>query len=407
VNVGYVVKRFPKFSETFVLHELQELERQGDRVSVFSLTRPYAGHPLHRGALDLMGRTCYLPRGPARLVALVAAAFRELIARPQTTWSAFLWSLRWTLHERNFDHMKRFGEACYLRGLLPRDLDHLHAHFAHGPATVALLLARLTGLPFSFTAHAKDIFQLVRPELLRAKAAEAHFVVTVSDYTHDHVLQSLASADRSKVVVVRNGIDPAHFAPRGREPNGVPVALAVSRLVAKKGLDTLLEACALLTNLGLDIRCEVIGDGPRRAKLEQQAQRLGLVERVDFAGGRDDDTVRHAYDQAAVFVLPCRRTSKGDQDGLPVSIVEALSVGVPVVTTPVSGIPEVVHDGVSGLLVPPDDPTALAAAIERVLSDVGLRQRLVEGGRAQVRAYDLESSVKSLRRHFRLGPHAT
>jgi glycosyltransferase involved in cell wall biosynthesis len=407
VNVGYVVKRFPKFSETFVLHEMQELERQGDRVSVFSLTRPYAGHPLHRGALDLMGRTCYLPRGPARLAALVAAAFRELVARPQRTGSAFRWSLRWTLHEGTFDHMKRFGEACYLRGRLPRDLDHIHAHFAHGPATVALLLARLTGLPFSFTGHAKDIFQLVRPELLRAKAAEALFVVTVSEYTRDHVVRTVDTSDRSKVVVVRNGIDPSHFALRGREPNGVPVALAVSRLVAKKGLDTLLEACALLTDLGVDMRCQMIGDGPRRAKLEQQAQRLGLVERVDFAGGRDDETVRHAYDQAAVFVLPCRRTPKGDQDGLPVSIVEALSVGVPVVTTPVSGIPEVVQDGVSGLLVPPDDPAALAGAIERVLSDVALRQRLVEGGRAQASAYDLETSVESLRRHFRLGPHAS
>jgi glycosyltransferase involved in cell wall biosynthesis len=401
VNLVYVVKRFPKFSETFVLREIQELERQGERVTVFSLTRPYSGHPLHDGAAELMARTCYVPHGPARFVALVAAAAGALVRRPSRTWRAFGWSARWAVCERTFDHLKRFGEACYLHRRLPSDVEHLHAHFAHGPATVALLLSRLTNVPFSFTGHAKDIFQLVRPPLLRAKAAEAKFVATVSDYTRRHVADLLDAQDRAKVVVVRNGIDRARFRPRPAAPDGTPLVLSVSRLVGKKGLDTLIDACALATKSGVDLSCQVIGDGPRREKLEQRARERGVDDRVAFVGSRDQETVRAAYDRAAVFVLPCRRTRKGDQDGLPVSIVEALSVGVPVVTTPVSGIPEVVEDGVSGLLVPPDKPDALAAAIERVLSDGELRQRLVRGGHAVVGAYELEPCVAELRRHFR------
>jgi glycosyltransferase involved in cell wall biosynthesis len=405
VKLAYIVKRFPKFSETFVLHELLELRRQGDEVVICSLQRPHPGEPCHEGAVSLAAQTVYLPSGLRRVSALTAASLRTLVASPRPAGGALAWSLGWTIRQRQIAHLRRFGEAAYLRFHLPPDLDHLHAHFAHGPASVALLLSRLTGRPFSFTGHAKDLFQLVRPQLLRAKVREARFVVAVSEYTRRYIVRAVDSRDSDKVVVVRNGIDRRRFSRRARNPKGEPLVLAVSRLVEKKGLDTLVDACALLLRaLGRDLRCEVIGEGPLRGSLTERIGRLGLGGRVMLDGGRDQAAVRDAYERASVFVLPCRRDSAGDQDALPVSLVEALAVGVPVVTTPVSGIPEVVRDGDSGLLVPPGDAERLAHAIENLLRDEALRGRLAAAGPRSVTEYDLATSVARLRRLFRDGP---
>ena len=397
MNFVYIVKRFPKYSETFVLHEIQELRAQGDRVAVCSLLRPHPGEPRHEGTDAILGTTRYLPRGLHRLLGLAAASLGALAFVPTRAWPALGWSLRWAGHERSIAQLKRFAEAAYLRTRIPADTEHIHAHFAHGPASVALLLSRLTDLPFSFTGHAKDIFELVDPQLLGAKIHEARLVVTVSDCTRRHVAQSVEADERAKVVVVRNGIDRRTFHPRKDEPEGPPLILSVSRLVMKKGLDTLLDACAILAARGVDFRCEIIGDGPSRTELERRARSLRIVDRVAFLGSRDDRAVRAAYERATVFVLPCRRTPQGDQDGLPVSLVEAMVVGVPVVTTPVTGIPEIVRDAESGLLVPPDDPPELAAALEAVLSKPELRTRLASRAQEAAAAYDLPTCVGELR----------
>jgi glycosyltransferase involved in cell wall biosynthesis len=397
MNLVYVVKRFPKYSETFVLHEIQELRAQGERVTVWSLTRPHPGEPRHEGTDAILASTSYLPQGLHRLFRLVAASLVALAVVPARAWPALGWSLRWAGHERRIDQLKRFGEAAYLRTRIPADTEHIHAHFAHGPASVALLLSRLTGRPFSFTGHAKDIFEIVDPEFLGAKVHEARLVVTVSECTRRHVAQSVDADERAKVVVVRNGIDRRTFHARIREPDGPPLILSVGRLVMKKGLDTLLDACAVLAARGIDFRCEVIGDGPFRAKLESRVRTLGIHDRVAFMGSRDDRAVRAAYERATVFVLPCRPTPQGDRDGLPVSLVEAMVVGVPVVTTPVTGIPEVVRNAESGLLVSPDDPEELAAALESLLSQPELRARLAAGAREAADAYDLSTCVGRLR----------
>jgi glycosyltransferase involved in cell wall biosynthesis len=258
----------------------------------------------------------------------------------------------------------------------------------------------MTGVPFSFTGHARDIFELTPTPILRAKMARARFVVAVSEFTREHLRGIARPLDRDKVVVVRNGLNASSFAPRRIEPNGVPLLLSVGRLVEKKGHDTLLEAAALLRDRGLAFRIEFIGEGPLRARLEEAIRRLGLNGQAALLGSRDQAKVRAAYDRAHVFVLPCRQTSVGDRDGLPVALVEAMAVGVPVVTTPVAGIPELVRNEVSGLVVPPDDPMRLADAVERVLADAGLRRRLVVAGRAVASRYDLPESVAGLRRLF-------
>jgi glycosyltransferase involved in cell wall biosynthesis len=263
-----------------------------------------------------------------------------------------------------------------------------------------MLLSQMTGVRFSFTGHARDIFELTPPPILAEKVARARFVVAVSEFTREHIQGIARAEDRDKVVVVRNGLNASSFSPRRIDPNGVPLLLSVGRLVEKKGHDTLLAAGALLRDRGLAFRIEVIGEGPLRAQLEDQSRQLGLNGQVVLAGSRDHGQVRAAYDRAHVFVLPCRQTSVGDRDGLPVAIVEAMAVGVPVVSTLVAGIPELVADDISGILVPPDDPARLADAIERVLSDGALRSRLVAGGRTVASRYNLPESVTRLRRYF-------
>jgi glycosyltransferase involved in cell wall biosynthesis len=404
VRLVYVVKRFPKVSETFVLREIEELIRQGEDVEVVSLVRPHAGEPVHDGAEAVLVRTTYLPEGLRRLAALAGAVATALVRAPGRAWPALGWSIEWTLRDRSLEHLRRFGEAAYMYRRLPAGADHFHAHFAHGAASVALLLGRLMRRPFSFTGHAKDIFQIVPPQLLRDKVSEARFVVAISEYTRAHLASLVAPGDRRKIVVVHNGIDSGRFRPRAHEPDGLPVILAVSRLVEKKGIETLVDACALLAERGVQFRCEVVGEGPRRERLERRIAERGLGARVALPGSARQEQVRDAFERAAVFALPCRRTRKGDQDGLPVSIVEAMKVGVPVVSTPTSGIPEVVEHGRSGLLVPADDPAALAGAIDRVLGDPVLRARLAAGGREAAAAFDLGSCVHDLRRLFRAGP---
>jgi glycosyltransferase involved in cell wall biosynthesis/SAM-dependent methyltransferase len=404
LNLVYVVKRFPKVSEAFVLQEIQELLRQGERVTICSLRRPLPGDPAHPGAAELVEGTIYAPHGGMRsLLLLVAAGARVLATSPRRALSALGWTLDLALERRDVGVLERFGEAAYLEARLPPDAEHLHAHFANAPATVALLLSRLTGRPFSFTGHASDIFELPDGEL-RPKLGAARFAAAVSEYTRSYLAARAGREHALKVVVVRNGVDRERFPAREREPEGVPLILSVGRLVEKKGMDTLVDACARLAARRREFRCEVVGDGSQRERLEERAQELGLRSRVVFVGSRTHDALPATLASATVFVLPSREASSGKREGLPVALTEAMAVGVPVVTTPVSGIPEVVRDGESGLLVPPDDPDALADALERVLADGGLRRRLAAGARPAAAEFDLSRSTARLRRLFRDGP---
>jgi glycosyltransferase involved in cell wall biosynthesis len=410
VSVAYIVRRFPKFSETFILQEILELTAQGEHVWVASLHGPHPGEPRHPGADEIASRTCYVPGGPMRRLSLLSASMSALARAPGRCLRALAWSIRWALRERDAGHVRRFGEACYVRSRLPAGTTHIHAHFASSPASVALLLARITGLPFSFTGHARDIFELTAPELIAALVADARFVVAVSDYSREYLMRVIAPADRTKVVVVRNGIDGQRFSPPGGDApvagrGGVPLILSVARLVEKKGLDTLVEACGRLAAEGVAFRCEVIGEGPQRRMLETLAGRAGIDGHIALPGMKDQQAVIAAYRAATVFVLPCRRTATGDQDGLPVSIAEAMWAGVPVVTTPTSGIPELVVHGETGLLVPAGDPGALADAIVRLLNDPALRARLAGNARAAAAAaFDLGDCVTRLRRLFAAPP---
>jgi colanic acid/amylovoran biosynthesis glycosyltransferase len=394
-HIGYVLKRFPRISETFVAAELIELERQGERVTVFALSRP--DEPFTHAFLDeLRARVVYLPHRPLRQPLRVARALARVLRTAPRGW---LGAARASLWPPRLIGLRRLLQATVLRVELERaGVDHAHAHFATSAAGLASLARRMGGPTYSVTAHAKDIYHSdVRIERLREKLDAASFVATVSRRNREYLESVLG--DNQRVHVVSNSVDLGRLGRPEANGRGDAVVLAVARLIEKKGLGDLVDACGLLTARGVAVRLEIAGTGPLRAPLEQAAARLGVP--IVFHGALPHEQVRALYRRATVFSLPCVIAASGDRDGLPTSVLEAMASGVPVVTTAVNGLEEAVLHERTGLVVPERDPAALAAALERVLSDPELAARLARAGRAHVEEhFSLERSVTLLRSLF-------
>jgi glycosyltransferase involved in cell wall biosynthesis len=277
-------------------------------------------------------------------------------------------------------------------------IDHAHAHFATSAADLASLVWRMDGPSYSVTAHAKDIWhEQVRHDDLRRKLGRALFVATVSEQNRGYLASILDGGER--VRVVPNSVDLRRMGePVVRAPEPLLV-VSVARLIEKKGLEDLVAACGILRARDVPVRLEIAGDGPLRAELAASASAAGLGEVLQ--GALPHEQVRELFRRASVFCLPCVVASSGDRDGLPTSVLEAMALGVPVVTTDVNGLSETVIDGETGLTVPEHDPAALADALERVLGDPGLAARLSDQARTHVeQGFSLEQSVKILRSLF-------
>lgn len=382
--VLYVLKRFPRLSETFVLREILALERSGQTVLVDALLEP-EDEPRHPDLADLRAAVRYLPRRPRLRHPSVARVHARLLARRPVRW------LRLALRARRHGTWRRFLQAGLVADRTRAEgVAHLHAHFATAAAEVARDAAALAGVSATVTAHAKDIFHTDNAPVLARRLRGVDAVVTVSDYNVRHLREVLG---RIPVHHVPNGVG---LGPDTGAARRGPV-LCVARLVPKKGIDTLLRAIALLDGSTL----EVIGDGPLAADLRALAAALGNADRVSFLGALPSSGVAEALGRCSVFALPCRVTGDGDRDGIPTALLEAMAHGVPVVSTAVVGIPEVVQHGRTGLLVPPDDPDALAGAIATIESDPAVAARLGAAGRRLVATrFDPDASAGALRAVF-------
>jgi glycosyltransferase involved in cell wall biosynthesis len=383
---------YPRFSETFILSELLELEREGVELRVYSLKRPNDGIA-HADVAHLRAPVTYLPESLLGLLWAQRGTLRQHALR-------LLALLARAARKGRISSLKHVLQAS---AIVPRlhsgGIEHIHAHFASGTTSVALHASRLTGIPYSFTAHAKDIFlDSVRPNDLERKLAPARFAVTVSDYNVHHLQQF---ANGTPVVRVYNGLNLERFVPRRSARDGRPLVLAVGRLIEKKGFDDLVRAAAILAAAGVDFRCEIVGKGPLGHDLRALATELGVTDRVALVGPLPRERLIDLYPRAAVLAAPCVVGGDGNRDGLPTVLIEAMATGVPVVATPVTGIPELVEDGVTGLLVPERDPGALAAAIQRLLVDKRLAQQLATAARRRIEeSFDLRRTVAQLRRLF-------
>jgi glycosyltransferase involved in cell wall biosynthesis len=389
--VGYLLKCFPRLSETFILNEVLELEQQGIDLRIYSLNEPE--EPVrHRLFARVRSPIEYLPYPLLRHALGYFVAHAELFLRHPLRYVVTLLSvLAWF----DLDLIERFVQAGRLARSLRRDgVCHVHAGFVHFPGSVAWLVHRITGIPFSLATHARDIY-LSPPRLLGKKLAAARLVLTCSRYNLP-TLETLAGARGiARLRQVYHGADLEHFDFGPCARSSPPLILTVGRLVEKKGIDDLVSACALLRERGRRFQCRIIaGSRDRWDQIASQIRTLGLEGRVFLDGPLDQEAVRRWYHEATVFALPCLLASDGDRDGIPNVLVEAAASGVPIVTTAVSGIPELVEDGETGLVVPLRDPAALASAIERLLDSPELRERLRKGARARVeQTFDLRRNA--------------
>ncbi|PZR52686.1 colanic acid biosynthesis glycosyltransferase WcaL [Xylanimonas oleitrophica] len=365
---------YPRFSETFVVTELLSMQRLGVDLEVFSLRYPVDGR-FHPSLAEMRAPVTYLKHGGLRAADVWAALGAARAAVPEV--DAHLDEL---LAAEVGDAVQALELAVAVR---ERGITHLHAHFASVATTVARLAALLTGITYSVTAHAKDIFhEEVDPADLRRKVADARAVVTVSDYNLAHLRAELGP-DAGRVRRVYNGLDLRGF-PYADPGDRPPVVAAVGRLVEKKGFADLLEAVAVLVGSGRKVEVELVGAGPLADDLRARRDRLGLADVVHLRGPLPQDEVSRVVAGAACFAAPCVVGADGNRDGLPTVLLEAMALGTPVVSTPVTGIPEVVHDDATGLLVPERDPQALAVALGRLLDDALLRRRLAAAARELV-----------------------
>ena len=398
-KIGYVLKRFPRLSETFILNELLALEGLGTPLEVYSLidvTAEESNRPRHKLVGELKSQVTYLPaRQPLKKWHVKQGRFGQ----GEFSRHVLKEICGGEVPAESILPLQAAVIACLVRA---QGVDHLHAHFGSDAATVAMLAARLTGLPFSFTAHAKDIFHSeVNLDLLRQKISEARFVVTVSDFNRRHLLELVNQKCHEKIVRLYNGIDLERFKPNASRKEQQNLILAVGRLQEKKGFRDLITACRLLTESGHEFRCEIVGDGPEEELLRQYIRKLRVEDRVELVGPKPQEKVIESFGQATVFVLPCVIAANGDRDALPTALLEAMAAGLPVVSTRLVGIPEIVEHGKTGLLVPPGDPDALGRAVLEILGEPKLQRSLGEAGRARAeRFFDLRENVRKLRRLF-------
>jgi colanic acid/amylovoran biosynthesis glycosyltransferase len=392
-KIGYVVKMYPRFSETFIVTELLAMQSIGVDCEIFSL-RPPADPRFHASLAQVSAPVSYL-----RSEGLRAADLWTLLG----TARAELSSLADHIDELLRADVRDAAQAVQLALLVRRrGITHLHAHFASVATTVARLAARLAGVTYSLTAHAKDIFHSeVDADELRRKLADADSVVTVSRYNLQH-LRDTFGADAARVRLVYNGLDLDEFG--YSEPlDRPPVIAAVGRLVEKKGFDDLLTAVALLREQDRPVRLELVGTGLLEDALAAQVVELGLQDVVTLHGALPQEEVRRIVRGAAVFAAPCVVAEDGNRDGLPTVVLEAMALGTPCVATPVTGIPEVVTDGVTGLLVPERDPAALAAALARVLDHPELAGSLTKAARSLIEAeFDARHQARAVAEGFHL-----
>jgi colanic acid/amylovoran biosynthesis glycosyltransferase len=388
---------FPRFSETFILNEVLELERQGMDLRIFSLKQPDEG-VVHADVARVRAPVTYVPESLLRATLAYAAAHREVFRRNRPRYLRCLSIALWrALKKRRLGALKRFLQAGFLAPLLRRErIGHVHAHFATSATAVALHLHDLTGVSYSFTAHAKDIFRhTVESDSLERKLRASRFAVTVSDYNRRYLADFEGS---ERVVRIYNGLEIDRYAPNGAAREQPPLVLAVGRLVEKKGFADLIRACALLRESGPAFQCLIVGKGELEGELRRLIEELGLGGQVELAGPIPRERLLSVYRRASVVVAPCVIGSDGNRDGLPTVVAEAMAIGVPVVATDVTGIPELVKDGRTGVLVPQRQPEALATAIGRVLADPAWAGALARAGRARVeRDFDLRVNVARLR----------
>lgn len=402
-KVAYIMSRFPKITETFILYEMLAVQQQGVMVEVYPLQREKTA-VVHPEAHAFVARAHFVSYFS---LALLAAHLYYILRQPFDYFGAL-----WTLLRENVGSRRYFIGALglfpkavfFARHMRREGVSHIHAHFASHPAAAAYVIHRLTAIPYSFTAHGSDLHR--DRHMLAEKVDHAALVVSISNYNRQIILNECRGRHAEKVKVVHCGVDASVFQPRQQptpfERGEAPFALlCIGTLHEVKGQRYLVEACRMLAEQGIPVACHFAGDGPDLEMLTTQARQAGVQDMMHFHGRLTRLQVVELLQNADVVVAPSVPSRDGRREGIPVALMEAMAAGVPVIGSDLSGIPELIEDGVSGLLAPPGNSMLLCQAILRLVQSPELRGELAKAGRQKVvQEFDLYGNAETLASYF-------
>ena len=413
-QIGYLLRSYPRLSQTFILNEVLALEKIGVSIQIFALTNPHE-KVVQMQVDQVQAPIHYLDEGSQ------PRSLRNMLSEnAQVAWLHFMGYLRSLFYiaansaiDQGYIASNRwecFLQAVHLIHVLNLEerrtgkrIDHLHAHFAHDPALIAFLVHFITGIPFTFTAHARDLFQ-VPEKVLTDRIRRAKAVITCCGSNLEY-LNQIAPSQKSKFSLVYHGVNLKDFQPVS-DPGAssvpkVPLILSVGRLVEKKGFQDLLEALFIVKTRGEDFRCAIYGAGPLAKQLEKWIEEHGMMGEVSLKGDRTQQELISEYQNATFFILTPVQTDDGDRDGIPNVLVEAMAVGLPVITTAVSGIPELVEHNLNGLLYQSHDVEGIASGIIELLRNEEKRKQLGEAASKKVREqFDIALAANRLKTLF-------
>ena len=394
--IGYIISRFPKISETFILNEMLALRKLDLEIELYPLI--HEKEPCrHPGVEAMLPHTRYLKLLSTSLLGAHVACLARQPRRYLATWGLILRGYARSpkrLPNAIVVMLKSIAMASQIR---QQGINRIHTHWATYPALCAWVIKRLHGIPYSFTTHAHDIF--VDRTMLREKMEEAEFVVTISDYNRQFLIRQIGETAAAKVRVIRLGVDLERFASPACDKAALPPfrMVCVATLKDYKGHAHLLDACAILRKQGVPFVCECIGDGDLRPQIERRIAELGLTGHVHLLGFQTADKVLRHLAAAHCMVLPSIITGRGKMEGIPVAIMEAMAMRLPIVASAISGIPEIVANGVNGILVEPGNAGELAAALQNIYRNPEMALAMGEAGRQTVaRDYDLARNIRRL-----------
>ncbi len=404
-TLGYILKGYPRISETFISNEILLLEKMGFTMRLFPMRQPRETFS-HASVKEIKARVDYLPTEllldfPRLLLPNIFLAAKK----PKQFKNTLRIAGQGVSKGNELATLKHLFQAGYLtNNHLGKDQNivQLHGHFAHSPTSVTMFASLLSGIPFSFTAHAKDIYTSDK-EKIRKKIAHARFVVTCTRHNKEY-LQAIAGHCPTPIYCIYHGIDLGLFqqtVPHHETHNPFKI-LTVARMTQKKGLPTIYKALAGLRQKGIQFQHTLIGDGDDRAKILALISSLDLEDCCQWIGTQSHEQVLLHFKASDLFVLGCEIADNGDRDGIPNVLVESLAMGVPALSTNVSAIPEILINGKTGMTVPPSEPEELEKSMLRILTDTRLRERLIAGGKERVKNnFDNGQWIQKLAEIFR------
>jgi len=399
--IAYINQLFPKLTETFIYREILAIRERGMPIRLFSVWSPDPA-TLSAESIPLQQETFYV--FPLSWLTLIWLHLRYLVSRPRSYLGGLIFMLT-RPGEPLFNRWRSLRHFIYglpvVDEISRSDIGHIHAHFAGSASNIALMAHRLLGLPFSLTLHSNEIY--FERLLLETKIEQADFIVTISEYNRQLLKQLYPeTASEQKIHIVHCGLDPQVFTPleqaKPRTEHNEPFTIiGVGQLVPRKGFHVLIEACQHLVERDIPFQCYIFGEGEERERIENLIAHYNLHDQVKLPGRVYQEVLRQHLGEADVFVLPCVTDKSGDQDGIPVALMEAMAMEIATVSTQVSGIPELIHHADNGILTPPEDPVALADALQHLKDDPEWRRQLGKAGRETVvKAFNIYRSAEQM-----------